>query len=145
MIESASNTTDGAVELARNFISNGKTKQGNLTAVKSSLCYSVQWDTALNFIDPGYVEFAQNSNNFGNYNTSDIINTGSNDEYARKNIYDLAGNVAEWIMEAKNDNERTIMGGFYQGSGKDYPASTRGSLAPNSTNTYTGFRICLYF
>ena len=71
--------TGGAVQLARNFASN----QGyDTTKVHSTLCYSVQWDTALNFIDPGYKGYAKDSSKMGwysdNYNSIDTGNTESN-------------------------------------------------------------------
>ena len=49
-MQETTGTTGGAVELSRNFDSR-YTNQ----SVISTLCYSVQWDAALNFIDPNYI------------------------------------------------------------------------------------------
>ena len=71
--------------------------------------------------------------------------TGSNANYAAKNIYDLGGNVAEWTMEARNDNSRVYRGGYYGVSGLGGPASGRSSYGgPSSSNSYVTFRPVLY-
>ena len=94
--------TGGAVELAKNF----DTANG-YTSVTSTLIYGVQWDAIMNFIDPKYATENCDSNSFvvdssgkGWYDQSSPTVTGSNENYAVKNIYDLGGNVAEWTMEA---------------------------------------------
>ena len=94
--------TGGAVELAKNF----DTANG-YKSVKSTLIYGVQWDAIMNFIDPKYAtencdasSFVVNSSGKGWYEQSSPTLTGSNGNYAVKNIYDLGGNVFEWTMEA---------------------------------------------
>ena len=93
--------TGGAVELAKNF----DTANG-YTSVTSTLIYGVQWDAIMNFIDPKYAtencdasSFVVNSSGKGWYEQSSPTVTGSNGNYAVKNIYDLGGNVLEWTME----------------------------------------------
>ena len=112
--------TGGAIELARNF----DTKNG-YTAATTTLCYGVQWDTTLRFIDENYENYAKNSEGKGNYNAIDVIPTGSNEEFAEKNIYDMAGNVYEWTMETYKDVMRVTRGGNYGIDGSVYPASFR--------------------
>ena len=100
-------SADGAVKVARSMY-----KKSSTCEVTSTLCYGVQWDAALNFIDSTYVTgsstgFVKNSTNMGNYSGS-IEVAGSNTSYQQKHIYDLAGNVMEWTMEANNTNYRVI-------------------------------------
>ena len=101
--------TGGAVELSKNFA----TERG-YTSVTSTLIYGVQWDAIMAWIDPAYKtgscstdSFVRDSTGRGNYTEEENVNpwrnslaaTGASANYAVKNIYDLAGNVAEWTME----------------------------------------------
>ena len=91
---------NGAVKVARSMYTKSST-----CGVTSTLCYGVQWDAALNFIDPDYVNgnstgFVKDSSNMGNYDSGRIATTGSNNDYQQKHVYDLAGNVNERTMEA---------------------------------------------
>ena len=101
--EDIDGTENGAIEQARYF----DTLKG-YTGVTSTLCYSVQWDATMNFIDPNYItnasigspncaedSFVRNSEGKG-YSMGGVVNTGY---YQINNIYDLAGNVSEWSME----------------------------------------------
>ena len=99
----------GAVYRAQNMYNDSE------HAVTSTLIYGVQWDAIMNFIDSNYSKengtcnsFVSNSTGQGNYNEDENTNSwknnltscGSSDDYRVKNIYDLAGNVFEWTMEA---------------------------------------------
>ncbi len=142
MQESETATEGGAVELSRNFIKNGKTEQGNDTNVKPTLCYAIEWDTALNFIDPDFKDYA-NSTNYGNYAGNSPTKTGLNDNYCFKNIYDMAGNVWEWNMEVYYTGYtywRVRRGGSCDTA---QPPSFRNGVSPNSP-VDTGFRVALY-
>ena len=112
--------TGGAVQKSKEFAS-----ANNYTSVTSTLIYGVQWDAIMQFIDSGYKNedgtlyeknsFVANSTGKGNYvaNYSEIgslAQTGSNSDYAVKNIYDLAGNVEEWTMESYYPFSRVIRG-----------------------------------
>ena len=134
--------TGGAVELARNFAN----EQGyDTTKVHSTLCYGVQWDTALNFIDQGYTGYAKDSTGKGNYNSAGPIKTGTNDNYKVKNIYDMAGNLYEWTMESCYAAARAVRGGASSNAGLSFPASVRGSGGPDDSDTDSiGFRVALY-
>jgi flagellar basal body-associated protein FliL len=141
------NTQDGAIELARNFdtVNNYKT-------VTSTLCYGVQWDAALTFIDPEYTGFAKNSDGMGWYNNNYAEGnadhkTGIDIEgnaNSPKNIYDLAGNVYEWTMESYLTYSRTLRGSFYNLSGSGHPASDRNNSYPSVSYSSVGFRVTLY-
>ncbi len=136
---------DGAVKVARSMYPTSDT----VHKVTSTLCYGVQWDAALNFIDSNYEKgtstgYVKNSTGMGNY-TNSIATTGSNIAYQQKHIYDIAGNVVEWTMEAYNVGHRVYRGGSYLGAGSDYPVSIRGVYrSPDYKNYDIGFRIAMY-
>ena len=74
------------------------------------------------------------------------LTTGANDNFQAKNIFDVAGNVYEWTMEARSSNLRLFRGGYCDGNGNNYPASIRnygGNGATHSSNE-VGFRVALY-
>ncbi len=123
------------------------------SSVKSTLCYGVQWDATMQFFDKNYINgncgetsYVRNSSQKGNYNNSELINTGSNEEYKEKNIYDMAGNASEWVMEGENRDGgcRFFRGGSCTSNGNEKPASFRASDYPNSTTYDFGYRIALY-
>ena len=148
--ENIDGTENGAIEQARYFSTAKK-----YTSVTSTLCYSVQWDAALNFIDPKYIteaeaigkpscdetSYLRDSTGKGWYNQSNPTNTGY---YQVKNIYDLAGNVDEWTMESSSTVYRISRGGYCSDSGSDDPSSRRGMYPPDNDYSNNGFRITLY-
>ena len=139
------NPIDGAIELARNFDT-----ENNYTTVTSTLCYGVQWDKTLSWIDPEYDDFAKNSTEQGNYNEDENTNswkgnvalTGASEDYKINNIYDLAGNVIEWTMESNSIDCRANRGGSFGTTGVSYPASSRNNSFPS--DAVAGFRVTLY-
>ena len=140
--------TGGALQKSKEFASKNGYK-----SVTSTLIYGIEWDSIMQWIDPEYkkengllTSFLWNSENKGYYGQSVPTVTGSNEAYAVKNIYDLAGNVYEWTMEATNNGTRVVRGGNYNNSGIECPASCRSSSNsnPSSSNIYRGFRVALY-
>lgn len=139
----------GAVKVARSMYNNpiiGNTNKK--TTVKSTLCYGVQWDAALNFINNSYVKgkaegYIKDSTNKGNYG-NELQETGISEKYMKNNIYDLAGNVSEWTMEAYETKYRVLRGGNYEGIANITPASTRFIEVPSKSASEIGFRIALY-
>ena len=73
-----------------------------------------------------------------------LLTTGASDTFKAKNIFDLAGNVYEWTMEASNNAYRVGRGGLYAGDGSDHRVSFRNYYNPNSGGSYVGFRSALY-
>ncbi len=161
---SMTDLTGGIVEKSRNFI---KDKDiGGIT----TLCYGVQYDNTLRFIDPNYNQFSKDSRKQGwysdNYNSVATGNTETNPSRVagkdliykdnptliankQKNIYDLAGNVYEWTMETnKASNKRVYRGGAYNNEGDRIPSSARDSsydlTGSHIRGDDVGFRICLY-
>ena len=87
---------DGCAKVAKSMYTKSAT-----CGVTSTLCYGVQWDAVLNFIDSNYYtgtcsedSIVVNGQGKGAYG-DEVQLTGS---YESKHIYDLAGNVTEWTM-----------------------------------------------
>ena len=77
-------------------------------------------------------------NNNGNMvtkssNDSIMIPTGSSEYTKANNIYDLAGNILEWTMNAYYNNGRTYRGGLYYNTGVSNPASSNSYYSPFTT------------
>lgn len=132
---------NGAVKVARSMYNTSN------TTVKSTLCYGVQWDATIKFMDEAY---GRDSTDRGNY-TGTIATTGLDTNYAEKNIYDMAGNVYEWTLEAMQyksskygTNGRILRGGCYSVAGNKFPASYRTDMPPDTNNELIGFRVTLY-
>ena len=127
------NVVGGAVEVARGMYNNEKkTLTDENYGVVSTLCYGVQWDAALNFIDSNYItnevngkpncasdSYVRNSAAKGwhsdNYSTGNPnhltgIDVDAQASNSVKNIYDMAGNVREWTMESYSSNLRVHRG-----------------------------------
>ena len=137
-------TANGAVKVARSMYT-----KSEACGVTSTLCYGVQWDAVMNFIDPKYetgecnttTSFVANSQGKGNYKEN-IETTGY---YVEKNIYDLAGNVREWTMEVCLTEQQVIRGGgFFNDRDWYYAASVRDTNLPFDAIDSTGFRVALY-
>ncbi len=142
---SSKNQGKGAVELSRNLYKSS-------TSVKSTLIYSVQWDAVLRFIaDEDHN--VNDSTSWGNYmnnpdrtsvSPNNPAKTGAHENWKAKNIYDIAGNVYEWTMEAYSSNYRVYRGGYCSGIGSNYPASYRLYNSPSFCGSFSGFRLALY-
>ena len=119
--------------------------EGKDVGVTSTLCYGVQWDAVLDFIKDDKHDVT-NSTSWGNYVDKGVglAKTGSNVTYATKNVYDIAGNVWEWSMEATGLIKRTDLGESFYGDGVKYPASGRGGDYPYRCLDNVGFRVALY-
>ena len=73
-----------------------------------------------------------------------LLTTGASEANKAKNIYDLAGNIFEWTMEAISSDYRVNRGGGYDFSGGSYPASDRDNNNPIDCSVSLGFRPTLY-
>ena len=128
--------TTGAVYRARQMYKGSK-------SVVSTLCYSVQWDAALQFIATKDSNYPTDSTRKGNY-TGSLLTTGYSEDYAVNNIYDMAGNGYEWTMEANSTVCRVLRGGSYVDDGSYDLASSRLNSVPGIANDVFGFRLTLY-
>ena len=83
----------------------------NTENVKSRMIGGIQWDAVCEWLENcGYN--VQDSESWGNYEDDDeekrvLQETGLNEKYKANNIYDFAGNCAEWTQEASNVIHRT--------------------------------------
>ena len=113
--------------------------------VETSMLWGCQWDATLRWMQTSsnseVANFPTNSEGKGNYSGSKKA-TGSNSDYAVNNIYDMAGNVFEWTMEAFYTNSRAKRGGSCSGTASEAPASLRAGIYP--TDSYYGCRSTLY-
>lgn len=125
---------------------------------KSHLLYGTEWDAIMRFIDDDSIMVNSSAKgNYINYNESvdetkkingsgTIKETGSSEEWKLKNIYDLAGNVREWTMEAYHGEliGRTTRGGTANMTGFEQPISNRLPNIPSHNEEGLGFRVALY-
>ena len=72
---------------------------------------------------------------------SSVELTGSVKTDVSKNIYDLAGNCSEWLMQAINTSNRIAKSGSFSGS---VPISNRDTGYPTRADVYIVFRLALY-
>ena len=75
--------------------------------------------------------------------SSTIIPAGSSEYTKANNIYDLAGNVWDWTLEASSTDDRGLRGGYYLNDGDFNPATYRANSSPNYRNSYDGCRAVL--
>ena len=124
--------------------------------VASTMIWGSMWDRALIWLtetgDKTYSDL-MNSSSWGNYsnstgaaatNSGSKQPTGTNEAWQANNIYDLAGNVYDWTIEANDTNGRVTRGGRYNRNGSYYPASSRSFNSPSSTLSDYGSRSALY-
>ena len=75
--------------------------------------------------------------------SSYLLGTGVTDYTKKNNIYDLAGNCAEWTTEAHSSGRRVFRGGYYYHSNGSYcPAYSR--FSSSFGNSDNSFRSSLY-
>ena len=119
-----------------------KTYTNSKNSVQSSMIWGSQYDAMLNFaLASGNDASKVHSTEYGNYSgnplktgltrTSDVIN----------NVFDLAGNLWEWTLEAGNTDLRVNRGGNYISS---YSPSTRFYNDPSYTYSVGSSRLALY-
>ena len=144
-----------------------KNIRGANTNVETGMIWGNQWDRTLMWlIETGSKtkeQIADDSTSWGNYynatfeyvnssgstatkneNSSTRIPTGSAEYTKANNIYDLAGNVRDWTMEAYSTSYRVYRGGGCSNDGDDYPADSRSNDYPASSYSLYGCRSALY-
>jgi archaellum component FlaF (FlaF/FlaG flagellin family) len=144
-----------------------KNIRGANTNVETGMIWGNQWDRTLMWlIETGSKtkeQIADDSTSWGNYynatfeyvnssgstatkneNSSTRIPTGSAEYTKANNIYDLAGNVRDWTMEAYSTYIRVSRGGNYNYVGDYNPAGYRDNDFPTSSSSSYGCRSALY-
>ena len=122
--------------------------------VGTSLIWGSQWDRTLMWLietgDKTSKEIC-NSSSWGNYKDNSEPGagreqaTGYSESWKANNIYDLAGNVWEWTVEAYSTYTRVMRGAGYYYIGGSYPVSYRNNLtAPDENGSVLGCRAILY-
>ena len=144
-----------------------KNIKGANTNVETGMIWGNQWDRTLMWlIETGSKtkeQIADDSTSWGNYynatfeyvnssgstatkneGSSTRIPTGSAEYTKANNIYDLAGNVRDWTMEADSTDSRVYRGGYYYNNGGNYPADYRYYSIPTNSYSFYGCRSALY-
>ena len=144
-----------------------KNIKGANTNVETGMIWGNQWDRTLMWlIETGSKtkeQIADDSTSWGNYynatfeyvnssgstatkneGSSTRIPTGSAEYTKANNIYDLAGNVRDWTMEANSTFYRVYRGGGCIDNGDDVPADSRYSYGPTCSSLLYGCRSALY-
>ena len=124
--------------------------------VVSTMLWGCMWDRTLIWLtetgDKTYSDL-MDSRSWGNYsdstgaaatNSESKQPTGTNDAWQANNIYDLAGNVMDWTIEAFNTTSRVSRGGRYSGDGSYNPASYESNIGPSVIISDYGSRSALY-
>ena len=136
-----------------------KTLSDNNNNIETGLIWGNQWDRTLMWLmecnakdettGKSKEEVISDSTSWGNYinatftytnssgvtatkneNSSTGIPTGSTEYTNANNIYDLAGNMYEWTMEAYSAVYRVLRGGRYYNAGSSFPARNRSYGGP---------------
>ena len=116
-------------------IINNSGKQESEIIAKTTMIYGNQWDEVCNWLSGAGYDI-ENSTSWGNYSDNTEEGAGSKktagykESWQANNIYDFAGNCAEWTQEANYTGYRVGRGGSYNGSGSSNPASYRNDSGP---------------
>ena len=131
--------------------------------VKSTMIWGCLWDRTLIWLaetnqassgknGKSYAEIV-NSSSWGNYNaasggTEAKQPTGNSEVWKANNIYDMAGNVYDWTLQADSYRSRSLRSGFYGASGASFPSSYRSNYVYDGLSEYSriqyGSRSALY-
>ena len=128
------------------------TESENIT---SSMIWGSQWDQIMIWMKEVENEakssyYVINSLTMGNFGTSDdsdegLASTGNSENYKVKNVFDLAGNVRDWTLEANNTVLRVFRGGNYgHTNSSNARAPYRINISPDSSSSISGSRATLY-
>ena len=105
-------------------------KAENEIIAKTTMIYGNQWDEVCNWLSGAGYDI-EDSTSWGNYSDNTEEGAGSKqtagykESWQANNIYDFAGNCAEWTQEAVSTHGRVYRGGNFSGSGSNSPASYR--------------------
>ena len=144
-ITSTDDLTSNSTKIGNYSDSTFQLSQTGKYATMSNWTLSSTWNPSttptINFVDSSRNKIAQSSN--GN---SILVTTGTSEKNKVMNIYDVAGNVAEWTLEKTNNTYRTCAerGGNYDSTGSGFPAAGRGYESIAYSEYDFGFRVSLF-
>ena len=150
-----------------------KTLSDNNNNIETGMIWGNQWDRTMMWLmecnakdettGKSKEEVISDSTSWGNYynatftytnssgvtatkneNSSTKIPTGSTEYTKANNIYDLAGNMCDWTMEAYGADDRVWRGGYCSFDGTDNPASDCNIFSPTDSFSKGGTRATLY-
>ena len=150
-----------------------KTLSDNNNNIETGMIWGNQWDRTMMWLmecnakdettGKSKEEVISDSSSWGNYynatfqytnssgvtatkneNSGTRIPTGSTEYTKANNIYDLAGNVYDWTMEANSTIFRVLRAGSCYSTGSGYPARYRYLSYPSFSDSYYGCRAALY-
>lgn len=121
--------------------------------ITSHLPFGAEYDSILEWFIKSNArtrsEVVEDSTNWGNHwkNARDfskgVVNTGSSEEWSTNNIFDFAGNVAEWTQEKLESCYRVFRGCGYYDKTDNNPAAYRNYSTPEFGYDDNGFRVAL--
>ena len=126
-----------------------KNLKGNNKSVQTGIIWHVQFCETLKWIvdskDKTCTQIISNYSSWGNW--SGVVRpTGYSDTWMANNVYDLAGNRAEYTMAAYGDplNRRLVIGGFAENTGSRYIIDGANHMDyPYSGAEFWGYRASL--
>lgn len=141
---------------AKTYSENMSTAYSYDSSVKTGLLNGTQWDTIAKWIHSNDSTFSKINDsrswgnyidamapaNEGNYQSGILKATGSNDAWKYNNIYDFAGNLAEWTSE-KNSGQYVIRTNGYNSNGQ-YGSASYALSSDSFQYSNVGFRVVLY-
>ena len=144
-ITSTDDLTSNSTKIGNYSDSTFQLSQTGKYATMSNWKLSSTWNplttATTDFVDSSRNKIAQSSN--GN---SILVTTGTSEKNKVMNIYDVAGNVAEWTLEKTSNTDRPCAdrGGSYYDAGSSSPAAFRFDRSTDYGYNVVGFRVSLF-
>ncbi len=119
-----------------------KTYTNTKNSVKSHMIWGCQYDAMLNYALTGNDKEKVTATGNG-YHGENASYTEITPGDKILNIFDLAGNHAEWTLEAYTQDYRIARGGYYSDTG-DFSPSSRVNWVSDNASEFLGTRLTLY-
>ncbi len=129
-----------------------KKLKGANKQVETGMIWGSQWDRTLMWLvesgNKSIAEICDDSTSWGNYSNNSEPGAGSrrptgySETWKANNIYDLAGNVRDWTLEADGTSYRAYRGGSYYDYGGGNTAYYRYGVNPTYSNYSVRLQVC---